>query len=895
MSRAGLRIALLLALPLAAIPPFEFWPGAQYDPAIPTIRKVLGYEPGSRITSSEGVRRYFDALAAASPRLRVFVYAESWERRKLFYTAVGSEANLRRLPAIKANMQALADPRKTSEADARNLIANQPAVVWLAYGVHGNELSPTDAAMLTAYHILAARDDKLVDRLLENTLLLIDPNQNPDGRERFLHNLAEAGGPAPDPNPAAAEHHEPWPGGRGNHYLFDLNRDWFALTQPETRGRVAALREWFPIVFADLHEMERDSTYYFAPEADPYNPHLAKDQRESLTLFGRNNARWFDHFGFDYFTREVYDAFFPGYGASWPSYYGSVAMTYEQATTRGLEIRRSDGNLLRYRDAVRHHFVAGLSTVETAAANREKLLTDFYRYRRTAIEEGRTEPVREYILPRGADGAATDKLAGVLAEQGIEVGRALEPFQSGGRAFAAGDYAIPLDQPAKRLIRTLLDRQVALDEKFLDEQERRRRRKLPHQMYDVTAWSMPLLYNVECVAASKRSVGRFEAVDGARVVPGAAPESKAAVAYLVPWGSAASVRLLAAAHRSGLRVYSADKAFSVLGRKYPSGTLIFKARENPPDLDSRLAALTRATGAAAYPTDTGWVEEGVNFGSRSVVRLRRPTVGLVWDSPTSAVSAGAVRFALEREFRYPVTPIRAFQLGTADLSAFNVLIFPDESSSRRYTDVLDERAIERLNDWVNGGGAIVAIGGGVSFLASEEAGLLAVSPETLARAGKAPETPERTDGHVPGRVLAGEAEFREAIEAGEEPPDSGPGAILRARVDPEHWLGAGLKETVDVLSQGRPIFTPIKLDKGVNAAVFQGADRVVASGYLWKENREQLANKPLAIVEPRGRGVIIGFTADPIYRGYTDGAALLFLNAVFRSSGHTGAQVSEER
>ncbi len=649
-------------------------------------------------------------------------------------------------------------------------------------------------------------------------------------------------------------------------------------------------------MFVDLHEMDRDSTYYFAPEADPYNPHLAKDQRASLTLFGRNNARWFDHFEFDYFTREVYDAFFPGYGASWPSYYGSVAMTYEQAATQGLEIRRSDGVLLRYRDAVRHHFVASISTAETAAANREKLLTDFYRYRKTAIEEGATDSIREYILPGGGDAAATDRLAGVLIGQGIEVKRALTAFESGGRSYAAGDYVISLEQPAKRLIRTLLDPRVALDKAFVEEQERRRRQRLPNQMYDITAWSMPLLYNVECVAAASPSNGKFEMASVGQTAPEkSAAAAKAAIAYVTPWGSMSSVRLLAAAHKSGLQVWSADKAFSLKGRKYPSGTLIFKVRENPADLGSRLSSIARATGAEVYPTDTGWVEQGMNFGSRSVTLLRRPTIGLVWDSPTASTSAGAARFLIEREIPYPVTPIRATQLATADLSRFTVLIFPDESSPLKYTEVVGQTAIERLGDWVNGGGVIVGLAGAVSFLASEEAGLLSVAPETLAHPGKQRGPQERTEGYVPGRVLAGDADFRDAIEADDEPPDSGPGAILSARIDPEHWLGAGLKPTIPVLSEGQLIFTPIKLDKGVNAAVFEGADQVVPSGYLWKENREQLARKPLAIVEPLGRGMVIGFTADLNYRGYTEGASLLFLNAIFRSSGHIRQTTSENK
>jgi hypothetical protein len=522
-----------------------------------------------------------------------------------------------------------------------------------------------------------------------------------------------------------------------------------------------------------------------------------------------------------------------------------------------------------------------------------KLLGDFYRYRESAIEEGQRDPIREYILPRGRDAASTDKLAGLLMEQGVEVKRAVNIFQAGGRSYAPGDYLIPLAQPAKRLIRTLLDAQVALDGPFVKEQERRRRQKLPHQMYDVTAWSMPLLYNVECVARPEVSAGKFEPAIPARIIPGEVRGEKASVAYLVPWGSAAAVRLLAAAHVAGLYVHSADKSFTLQGVKYPSGSLIFKVRDNPPDLATKLAEMARSTGASVTAASTAWVEEGVNFGSRSVVRLRRPSIALAWDTPATATSAGATRFVLEREFGYPVTPVRASQLATADLSGFTVLILPDESPLRKYAGVLGETGIDRLDEWVNAGGTLIAISGAVSFLASEEADFLAVAPENSASPRK-PEKQERSGGRVPGRLLGGEADLRAAIEAGEHPPDIAPGAILRAQIDPEHWLTAGLKETIDVLSQGRLIFTPIKLDKGVNAAIFQKADQVVASGYLWKENRDQIANKPLAIVQRQGRGIVIGFTADPNYRGYTDGAELLFMNAVFRSSGHGGSVASEE-
>ena len=860
----------LVILPFAlAQPKLEFWPGTQYDPAIPTIQKVLGYGPGERISSHANLMRYMEALAQAAPaRMKVFEYARSWEDRKLVYAAIGSETNLRRLDAIKAAMQKPGDPRKN--------LAGIPAVLWLGYGVHGNEISSPDAALLTAYHLLAARGDKIVDQVLANVLVLIDPTQNPDGRDRFVHNFDQSEGLEPDASPAAAEHNEPWPMGRTNHYHFDLNRDWFAVTQPETRGRIRVLREWQPIVFVDLHEMGAESTYYFAPEAVPFNPHLVPEQKTSLDLFGKNNAKWFDQFGFSYFTREVYDAFYPGYGASWPSYYGGLSMTYENASSRGLLMRRNDDTTFHFRDTVQRHFVASISTAEAAAMHRDKLFDNFAKYRQTATEEGSKESVREFILPRRGDVSAVDKLAQLLSDQGVHIKRATSAFNS----YPAGTYVIPLAQPAKRLIRTLLDADVPMEAKFLEEQERRRKKKLPGEIYDVTAWSLPLLYNVECIPAPAESQGQFEDFKAA---PKPAAFAKASVAYLVPWGSRASAQLLTAALRAGLRVHSTDKSFEQNGRTFPSGTLIIKVKENGATLHD---TMTKIQGAAeVVPTGTGWVENGVNFGSRYVHVMKRPAVAIAWDRPVSASSAGHARFVLERQFGYPVSVVRASQFATADLGKFQVIVLPDGN----YAESFNAAVQKRLKDWVQAGGTLIGIHGAMSFLADPKVALLAVSQESLAKDPKekeeSPKKPD-TETRAPGKILADAASYLKAIQADSELPDAVQGVIARARTDPDHWLTVGLPETVNALVEGRAVYTPIKLDKGVNAAVFLGADKLLASGYMWAENKRQLAFKPLVVIQNEGRGSVIGFTSDPNYRGYLDGLNVLFVNAVFRGPAH---------
>ena len=853
-----------------------FWPGVSYDASVPTMEQVLGHAPGDRIVSHAEMLEYLEALTEARPaQIQVQEYARTWEGRELVYAVIGSPANMGRLDEIRANIQKLADPRTTTEAEAAAIIENQPAVTWLAYGVHGNEISSPDAGLLTAYHLLAAQGDEVVETILRETLVVIVPTQNADGRDRFVNHFRVAEGIAPSAHPAAAEHDEPWPGGRTNHYYFDLNRDWLALTQPETQGHVRAILEWFPQIFIDLHEMGGNSTYYFTPEAIPYNPHITSSQRETLDVYGRNNAKWFDTYGFLYFTREIYDAFYPGYGASWPLFHGTLAATYEQASARGLVFRRNDGTDLHFRDGVRHHFVASIATAETTARNRVRFLNGFWTYRQSAIEEGRSDSVKAYAIRNEGDTAAVRKLAGILAEHGIEVSRATAAFTGCGRGgdFPAGSLIVELAQPAKRLIRTILDADVPLGDDFLEEQERRRKRNLPDEIYDVTGWSLPQLFNLETVTCDVVPTGNFEPAGSERVTPATITGGRARVAYLAPWGTAAAGRLLAGALRADLRVLSSDKTIGQGGRTYPTGTLIFPVDQNPSEMHDTLDQLARQTGAEIVATDTGWVEGGVNFGSRNVRHVRRPEVALAWDAPTSSSSAGATRFVLEGQYGYPVTPIRSRRMASTDLHPFDVLILPEGN----YDSVFDEKTTESLKRWVQEGGTLIGLGSAVGFLTDAE--LLSSRRENQA---EREDDPKKEGDTPPAMLLTSEEDYLKAIEPEEERPDPVAGVMVRAKLDPEHWLNAGMGDSVYALVRGRAIYTPLTLDKGRNPAVFAGGDELVAGGYLWEENRKQMAYKPLTMVEGHGRGLVIGFVADPNYRAYMDGLNTIFLNAVFR-------------
>jgi hypothetical protein len=881
----------LLAVQLAAAPVPELAPGAVYDPKIPTVEQVLGHDYGDRITTPEEIPIYLRALNQAAPdRTRLTEYARSWEGRPLWLFVIASPAHLAALDAVKADLRRLADPRGLSSGEADRLIRSLPSVTWLMHGVHGDEISSSEAALAEAYHLLAAQNDADAELIRRDSIVVIDPMQNPDGRARFVVNNLLGGAASPDPNPSAAEHDQPWPGGRSNHYLFDMNRDWFSQSQPETRGRIAAMLEWFPHVVVDLHEMGGNSSYYFAPPAHPINPHVTRSQTESFELFGRANAAKFDERGFPYFVRENYDEFYPGYGESWPIFHGAIGMTYEQASPRGLLWKRTDGDLLSYRDAIVRHFTAALTTAATAARNRERLLRDFYEYRRSAISEGERGPIREYVIVPGHDPSRARLLARSLATQGIEVRRADETIKVGSRTIEAGAYLVSNAQPSGRLLRNLLDSHTAQEEAFVKEQDRRRRMRLGDEIYDITAWSLPLAYDVDIVTSGSAITTRSTPVGARAAGVATVPLPPARVGYLLPWGSATAAAVVEALG-AGIRVRHAARPFTLGGRRYPIGTAIVRTSDNGRDLAAKLGPILARHEAIAVPVDSGYQDSGISLGSGSVEALKAPRVLLAWDEPAQAQSAGWARFVLERRFGIPVTAVRLSALPRIALHDFDVLVLP----SGTYTPLAGEDSLRRLRDWIRSGGTLITIADASRWAAGDRVNLLETRTEL--RGGR-PEI-ETVPAGAGGAGTAGGGgsggsggsgagtsstpaafDYDKSIQPERERPENVPGALVRVTIDEEHWLSSGQDGEMQVLVEGRRVFTPIRLDRGRNVGIYATRDRLVASGLVWDEARDQLARKAYLIDQPLGQGHVIAFAEDPNYRAFTEASQLLFINAV---------------
>jgi hypothetical protein len=868
-------------------------PEVDADPKVPTLKEQIGHGWGEDISTHAEIERYIRALsAAAADRTRLVRYGQTIERRGLYYLVISSPRNVARLEEIRAANLRLADPRKTTPDEARALTDSTPAIVWLAYGVHGDEISSGDAALVTAYHLLADRRASTRE-MLEKVVVIIDPMQNPDGRDRFVNFHRENRGVAPDPEPLAAERVQRWAGGRFNHYLFDMNRDWFLQTQVETRTKISAYLEWQPHVMVDAHEMGSNSEYYFDPPADPILELITPTQRDWFATFGSRQGRRFDEYGFPYTSREVYDAFYPGYGSTWPTLHGSIGILWEQAGARGLVIDREDQTKLHYHDGVRHHYVSSISSIETAAALHQKLVVDFHQYRASAVTLGREGPVRDYFLLAGTTPARAAALARLLAKNGVEVRRVQKTGTVKARGgietalkewtVPAGSYHVTLAQPAGRLVRSLLEPRFDMGEAFRKRQLDRRVRRLNDEIYDLTAWSLPLAFGITSVAAPGPSQIESEPVTPNRATGTVSGPARARVGYLIRAEDDAAMVALCDLIRHDYRVHVFDQPTALSGEKFGKGTLLLRTNENADSLHEAIRRAATEHGLTVRATDSGLVDEGTGLGGFAVTWVKPPRVAMLVDRPASPF-AGHTWYLFDQVWRYPLTRVPGSAVAELDLPKYNVLILPDG----RYPGPLGEPLVARLKEWVRGGGTLILIKGAAAWATEKSVGLLASKPvkrivksEPLAT----PEADKKAGDKIEKPPVAVAAEPKPDSEKTEETPDAVPGAFLRAAVYDDHFVTFGVPPEILPMVTTDLILAPLKPTDGRNLVNFVSAD-LLASGFCWPQTLELLAGKPLVLYQSLGKGHIVAFADDPNYRAMTPTAQRLFVNAVFLGPGH---------
>ena len=566
-----------------------FVPGGSWDPAVPTPEAVLGSPVGRRPLRYDELRRYLEALDAASPRVTLRSHGLTHEGRELVHVFIGRDSRLtpEGLSELQARLARFADPR-LGGTDA--VPGDLPLVAWFGYSIHGDELSGCDAALQVAYQ-LAAGTDSLTRHIVDSVLVVLDPNQNPDGRERYLAQMQAAAGRVPNADAQSLQHRGFWPWGRFNHYLFDLNRDWFTLVHPESRGRVTAIASWHPQLVVDAHEMGWDDTYLFSPPREPFNPNLPEAVFRWWKLFAADQAAAFDRHGWSHYTREWNEEFFPGYGSSWAMYHGAIGILYEQAGTDGSVVRQPDGSYLTYREAVQHQFQSTLANLATAMRHRRSILGDYRAGRRRAIEAGERGPLGAFVYLPGTRPDRARRLTEVLLLQGIEVQRAEEPLTLleahdcwGGawkrKQVPAGSYVVKLDQPAYPLVRNLMDFHVAMPDSFLREERDWLERDKGSRLYEVTTWSLPLTYDVETYWSAQEPHGKLGSV-GEERPPEPPPSRHPDYGYLIDGAPDAAMHAVAQLLERGMRLRVALEGFHVGGRRFSRGSFLLRHRHEP--------------------------------------------------------------------------------------------------------------------------------------------------------------------------------------------------------------------------------------------------------------------------------------------------------------------------
>ncbi len=897
--RPALVVLATLAVspPLAAQQPFDWYGRGPYRAAVPRPDSLLGHGLGARHTMYFEQQGVLDRLIAAAPeRVRTEVIGTTAEGKVMRVLIISAPENLARLDQIRADIATLGDPRKTTVAAAAEVARRTPAIALLSHSIHGNEPAGFEAVMQTAYQLLAS-DEAATQDILKNVVVILNPSQNPDGHERFA--AWNNGSAVGSDEPGALEQTEPWSvWGRYNHYRFDMNRDFIAQSQAETRALMGVMVKWHPQLVIDLHSTT--SQYFFPPTSDPLNPQVGPWQRKWEDRFGRGNAAAFDRFGWAYFNRDTYDFFYPGYVDLWPSMSGATGMTFETDGGPELKIRKDDGTITTFADGIAHHFVASLASLGVLAQGREERLKDYYEFHATGLTEARARAMKRVVIAPTGDPARALKVAQLLARSEVEVFRTTAPYTAPAahdylngtatkRTFPAGSYLIDLAQPEARLATTMLEPRAAFDTVFTRRQmekfERNRRRGEESQsegydFYDITAWSMPYSFGLDAAWTEDLLPVPGEPVTGETTLPPGSVNGRAQSAYLFPGGRETSTRLALNLLREGFSVGVATVPIRADAVTWPAGTFVARVGRNGPALHERMASLAADTRAQVAAVASAFVDSGMGVGSDYVQALRKPKILLAAGDGVSTTTFGDVWFYLEKELRYPVVPVDLGNLGRVNLSDFNLLILPDGSGSTMLRRAGDA---ERIKRWVQEGGAIIGIGSAYSFVTAKEMGL-----STVGEVGASDDSDKVKEKKAADSTMTQVPAFGAPIVSPTAPDGSKPeylaGLIARATLDRTHWLTFGyVGNQLPVFMSGNAFFTPSK--KGDNPVAFVGKD-LILSGFGFPGNTERLLTGAVwATVESAGQGKVVLFADDPLFRGFWRGTAGLFNNAILMAPG----------
>jgi hypothetical protein len=812
--------------------------GVTYDKSVPAPEAVLGYVVGTRHTEPHRVVEYFRAISNASDRVVFAEHGRTHENRPLIHAVVTSPRNHARLQSIlDANRRLSESPEDVTAAD----MADMPALVVLGYSVHGNEASGTEAAILTLYH-LAAGTGSPVQSLLDSLVVLIDPMLNPDGRDRFVGWVNRYRGATHSTDPQDREHREAWPGGRTNHYWFDLNRDWLPARQPETRARLRLYHEWRPQLVADFHEMGGDGTYFFQPGIPSRtHPNTPLRNQELTGEIARYHARALDRLGQLYFTEEVFDDFYYGKGSTYPDVNGAIGILFEQASSRALESETANGPL-SYAITIRNQFATSLSTLTAARDLRLDLLSHQREFYADAPRFADGLGVEGYVLALDRGRSRALELARLLQKHRVRVYEVDGTVTIAGRQLEPGEaLLIPAAQPQARLIDAMLSSQTSFADSLF---------------YDVSAWTLPLAFDVdvEPVHRSGLPVGP-EWTGLNRADLNQVSLDPAAVAFLVPWDGLAAGRFLARVQSAGLRVRLMTRPFGARSngriREYPAGVLVVPVRQDlltPDSVRSTISEAALHAGVRLYSAESALTPDGPDLGGSSSATLAVPSIALLTGSGTSSSRTGEVWEFLSSYLGVSVSLIDLDRLDRADLGRYDVVLFAGGTAR--------DSALSPLDDWLRSGGRLIAAGSAVDDVV--KSGLIDLT-----------ERPFDLDSLTADTAWGERRAARGAHVVG--------GTILRTELDSTHPLAFGIGNSVPTFRTNSTFYDA----DSPGSVVGRYAEAPLLGGYISAPRLESAAGSASVVASRHGRGAVIVLLDEPVFRGFWLGSARILVNAVF--------------
>jgi len=844
-------IILLLALSQSLTAQDYFYKDyGPFESTISSPEEFLGYAIGDHHTRHDLMVAYLAELARQSDRATLIEYGKTFGNRKLVMLQISAPDHLADLENIRIEHLNLINPESSKKVSG-----SLPIFINLGYNVHGNEPSGGEAALLTAYTMVASNHPDIIN-YRENSVIFLDPVINPDGRDRHTHWANMHKGSPRVSDPIDIEHHEGWPRGRTNHYWFDLNRDWLLGINPESRGKLAWYHDWYPNVVTDFHEMGTGSTFFFEPmkpngSMDPIMP--KKNYVDLNEKFAKYFSESLDDIGSLYFTKEVFDGTYPGYGSSYPDLQGGLGLLFEQASSRG-HVQDRDRGKLTFAFTIRNQFVSSLATIKASVENKTYLHNYQREFFDSAITRARSSKVKAYVFGDAYDKNRNAAFLDKLLLHHVSVFKLQKDIRVNARNYSADHaYYVPTDQAQFRMVQTMFE---TYDE-FQDS-----------VFYDASAWSLANFYNMP-YAELTSPVALGEKVTGDDLAVTSRTFSESQYAYLVPWEDYNSPALLYDLLDHDVKVNVSRKPFSLniedenVSMSY--GSLVIPVASQDIASAELFKILTRASQqhrVDVYSTNTGYASSGIDLGSGSIRPVQKPKAIMLVHGNISGYEAGEVWHLLDQRVHMPITKVQVDRFNRINLSDYNTMVLVSGSYNE-----LDSSDISVLKDWISKGNTLIT---------SRTASAWAIRKKLVNESLIEKENDDEEEKQAKEVILR-----KPYVNAREDlGQDRVGGIILEVDLDITHPLAYGYRESKIPIYRNSTVWLKPSKNPYANVGLYTADPHI--DGFITKKNMDEFLKKSASIiVSPVGNGRVVLFADNPNFRGSWYGTNKLFLNAVF--------------